>query len=114
MWGKGARRTRPSARRDEDWLNASVGKSRCCSVCGDADCRTVEIDGSTFEAIPERVIASAGLAAAGQMLRDAQLPLGVGHLAPHTSSVATCAASIVSKRPMVVMGERPAGSSSRT
>jgi hypothetical protein len=42
---------------------------------------------------------------------DTELPIGVGHLAAHTSSVATCAASTVSKRPTVVMGERPGGSS---
>jgi len=40
-----------------------------------------------------------------------QLPFGVGYLDAHTSSVATCAASTVSKRPMVVMGERPGGAS---
>ena len=32
----------------------------------------------------------------------------------HTSSVATCAASTVSNRPTVVIGDRPGGSSSRT
>jgi hypothetical protein len=40
-----------------------------------------------------------------------QLPFGVGYLDAHTSSVATCAAPTVSKRPMVVMGERPGGAS---
>jgi hypothetical protein len=42
------------------------------------------------------------------------LPFGVGYLATHTWSVASCAASTVSNRPTVVMGERPGGSSSRT
>src|SRR6187200_402934 len=37
----------------EDWLNADVGASRCCSVCGDAECRTVELGDTTFETIPE-------------------------------------------------------------
>jgi hypothetical protein len=36
----------------------------------------------------------------------------VGHLA-HTSSVASCAASTVSNRPTVVIGDGPGGSSSR-
>ena len=43
----------------------------------------------------------------------ASAPLGVGHLAAHTSSVATCALSTVPNHPTVVMGERPGGSSSR-
>ena len=34
----------------------------------------------------------------------------LGHLAAHTSSAATCAASTLSKRPMVVSGERPGAS----
>jgi hypothetical protein len=39
----------------EHWLGATVGMSRCCSVCGDSDCRTVEIDGRTYETIPEDI-----------------------------------------------------------
>ena len=54
----------------EDWLDASVGSSRCCSVCGDAECRTVEIGDATFETIPERVLVRAALIAAAQMLGD--------------------------------------------
>lgn len=52
----------------EDWLHASVGSSECCSVCGDTPCRTVEVDGRTFEAIPERLLVRAALIAAAQML----------------------------------------------
>jgi anti-sigma factor RsiW len=52
----------------EEWLGASVGSSRCCSVCGDAECRTIEVEGSTFEAIPEALVVRAGLAAAAQLL----------------------------------------------
>ena len=54
----------------EDWLQATVGSSECCSVCGDAECRTVEVEGVTFEAIPERVLVRAALVAAAQMLGD--------------------------------------------
>ena len=36
----------------EEWLGASVGSSRCCSVCGDSECRTVEVGATTFETIP--------------------------------------------------------------
>ena len=28
----------------EEWIEAKVGASRCTSVCGDSDCRTVEVD----------------------------------------------------------------------
>jgi hypothetical protein len=42
-----------------------------------------------------------------------ELPIGVGHLAVHTLSVATCAASTESNRPTVVIGDKPGGSSRR-
>ena len=57
-----------SGRPMEDWLGATVGSSRCCSVCGDAPCRTVEVRGTTFEAIPERLIIQAALVAASELL----------------------------------------------
>lgn len=53
----------------EDWIGGNVGESRCCTVCGEHDCRTLELDGSTFEAIPEQLIVKAGLAAASTLLR---------------------------------------------
>jgi hypothetical protein len=52
----------------EDWLSGSVGSSQCCPVCGDSDCRTLEIRGTTFETIPERLIVKAGLLAAAEAL----------------------------------------------
>jgi hypothetical protein len=52
----------------EEWLGATVGESRCCSVCGESECRTVEIAGTVFEAIPEELILKAALVAAAQML----------------------------------------------
>jgi hypothetical protein len=54
----------------EEWLDAK-GDSRCCSVCGDEECRTVEVDGRTFETIPERVLNRAALLATAQLLADA-------------------------------------------
>ena len=54
----------------EDWLDATVGSSRCCSVCGDSDCRTVEVRGTTFEAIPEKLILQAALVAAAELLGE--------------------------------------------
>lgn len=52
----------------EEWLGATVGQSPCCSVCGDSDCRTIEVEGIAFEAIPERLFLKAALIAASQLL----------------------------------------------
>jgi len=52
----------------EEWLDAKVGESRCCSVCGDSECRTVQVGEAVFEAIPEELILKAVLVAAAQML----------------------------------------------
>jgi len=52
----------------EDWLGARVGQSPCCSVCGTAECRTVEVGGSTFETIPEELFLKAALVAAAHLL----------------------------------------------
>jgi len=55
----------------EEWLGAEVGMSRCCSVCGDSDCRTIEVGGRTYEAIPQEQFIQAGLMAASQMMAPA-------------------------------------------
>ena len=52
----------------EEWLGASVGSSRCCSVCGTSECRTVEVEGTTFETIPENLFLKAALVASSQLL----------------------------------------------
>lgn len=52
----------------EEWLGARAGNSPCCEVCGDRPCRTVEIDGRTYEAIPEDLIVKAAVIAASRML----------------------------------------------
>lgn len=52
----------------EEWLQGRVGSSRCCSVCGESECRTVEVGGLTFEAIPERLILRAALIASSDLL----------------------------------------------
>jgi len=62
----------------EEWLGARAGSSRCCSVCGDAECRTVEVQGIVFEAIPEDLILKAALVAAAQMLAPASEGLPTG------------------------------------
>lgn len=48
----------------EEWLNATVGSSRCCSVCGDSECRTVDVGGASYEVVPEELLVKAGLIAA--------------------------------------------------
>ncbi len=48
----------------EYWLGADTGKSRCCSTCGDSDCRTVELGDQTYETIPADLIVKAGMKAA--------------------------------------------------
>ena len=53
----------------ETWLDASTGHSPCCGPCGDSECRTIHVDGRTYEAIPEAVILRAGLLAAAETLR---------------------------------------------
>lgn len=58
----------------EDWLGGTVGMSRCCTACGDSDCRTIEIDGQTYEAIPQEQLIKAGLMAASQMIASTSSP----------------------------------------
>ena len=55
----------------EEWLGAEVGSSRCCSVCGEFECRTLEVGGDVFEAIPEDLILRAALVAAAQIIGSA-------------------------------------------
>lgn len=55
----------------EEWLGASVGSSPCCSVCGTSECRTVKVEGITFETIPERLFLKAALVASSQLLSQA-------------------------------------------
>ncbi len=52
----------------EDYIGGNVGQSPCCDVCGPSECRTVEIEGQTYETIPSQVIIQAGLAAATQLV----------------------------------------------
>jgi hypothetical protein len=59
----------------EEWLDARVGSSRCCSVCGDSNCRTVEIGGTRFESIPEDLILKAALVAVSQLITPKDEPL---------------------------------------
>ena len=53
----------------EEWIGATVGKSQCCDVCGDSECRTISINQDTFENIPENLIIKAGLLAAVELFK---------------------------------------------
>ena len=52
----------------EDWIEAQVVTSQCCSVCGNTNCRTLQVDGASYEAVPDTLIVKAGLAAAATMV----------------------------------------------
>lgn len=54
----------------ERWLSATTGQSKCCSTCGDSDCRTIMVKGKTYEAIPADLIVKAGLLAGAQLLHS--------------------------------------------
>ena len=56
----------------ETWLGASTGSSVCCSACGGAECRTVDLPGQSYEAIPENLILQAALLAAAREVGAAQ------------------------------------------
>lgn len=48
----------------EDLLGAETGQSKCCDVCGNNECRTVDIQDKSYETIPADMIVKAGLIAA--------------------------------------------------
>ncbi|MBS0304738.1 MAG: DUF2703 domain-containing protein [Proteobacteria bacterium] len=52
----------------EEWLGARAGSSPCCEVCGDLPCRTTEVDGRSYEAIPQELIVKAAVIAASRMI----------------------------------------------
>jgi Domain of unknown function (DUF2703) len=54
----------------EEWLEGRVGHSTCCGVCGDEECRTLEVEGKTYETIPADLIVQAGLMAAAQLVNS--------------------------------------------
>lgn len=51
----------------EDLINAKTGQSKCCGVCGDKECRTVEIQNKSLETIPSEIIVEAGLKVASNL-----------------------------------------------
>jgi hypothetical protein len=45
----------------EKWVKAEPGASPCCGPCGEAECRTLTVEGKTFETIPAELIIKAAL-----------------------------------------------------
>lgn len=76
----------------EQWLSATTGQSRCCAACGNADCRTLTVDGQTFEAIPVELIIRAGLMAAAELLQNSSGETCCEPEAPEPSSGGCCPA----------------------
>lgn len=58
----------------EDWLGGQTGQSQCCDVCGTEECRTVSVDGTVYEAIPQDLVVRAGLFAAQELLAEGSTP----------------------------------------
>ncbi|MCX6762986.1 MAG: DUF2703 domain-containing protein [Candidatus Moranbacteria bacterium] len=50
----------------EDLLNAKTGHSKCCDVCGDEECRTMEAGEKSYETIPAELIVEAGIKAVSE------------------------------------------------
>jgi len=61
----------------EEWLRAKVGTSPCCSVCGDSECRTLEVGGAAYEAIPKDLLVVAALIAALSSIGQQQQTSGM-------------------------------------
>lgn len=57
----------------EEWINGQTGSSLCCDECGENECRTIDVNGQTYEVIPEDLLVRAGIIAASRML-DSTLP----------------------------------------
>ncbi len=52
----------------ENLIDANVGESECCDVCGQEECRTVIIDGEEHEVVPSQTIIKAALKEADGLL----------------------------------------------
>jgi len=40
----------------ENWLHAETRQSPCCDACGDNECRTLRLEGKTYETVPVELI----------------------------------------------------------
>lgn len=82
----------------EDWLGASVGASPCCSVCGELPCRTTELEGHAYEAIPAELIVRAALVAASGMIVPDATPSVAPNSALNTGQKGEASAGCCSPR----------------
>ncbi len=57
----------------EEWVGARIGSSPCCSVCGTSECRTVEVEGTIFETVPEALFLQAAMRAVSELLGPAKV-----------------------------------------
>lgn len=69
----------------EEWLGARVASSPCCSVCGESECRTIEVGHDVFEVIPSELIIKAALMAAAQLV-GSSTPASTGERKPECCS----------------------------
>ena len=61
-------RIRINNRNIEDILSGTIGESKCCSVCGENNCRTIKINGITHEVITTKIILKAALIASAELI----------------------------------------------
>ncbi|MCS7186614.1 MAG: DUF2703 domain-containing protein [Armatimonadetes bacterium] len=52
----------------EEWLGAKITQTQCCDVCGDEECRALEVDGQLHEVVTSDLIVKAGLIAASDLI----------------------------------------------
>ena len=52
----------------DEWLGGQPGSSPCCGACDGRTCRTLELDGHSYEAIPEELLVRAGITAGVRLL----------------------------------------------
>lgn len=53
----------------EEWLQAKAGKSQCSGACGTSECRTLIVEGQTYESVPSDFIVKAGLLAGANLIQ---------------------------------------------
>ena len=63
-----ARHATPSTTDNEDRADGNRYRILWQTVCGTSECRTVEVEGTTFETIPETLFLRAALVASSQLL----------------------------------------------
>ena len=54
----------------EEWPGGEAPGSTCCSVCGDAEFRTMELGGESFEEVPAELVIQAALLVVSHGIRQ--------------------------------------------